>query len=438
MRGHTANQLSFGEGFIDPSLFALDEELTRVDELLCEPELTKPFESVFDESMGRPGTPVDVYLRMMYLKFRWGLSYEELEREVRERLTWRHFCHLSLTDPVPDSTTLIKLNQRFGEKRIGELNKRLLKHLVKTRSIKPRRIRIDSTTLESHITYPTDIGLIHQAVKTLTRTARSLGEKITGHVRATKKALAQMGATLKSKSKAQKQKLQKTLRHVAHLAEDTVRQSEKALQRIKRQKGPSPVQERFEQEIRLAEEILKQTEAKLSGKQSIPNRIVSFHDPEARVIRKGKLAKPNEFGRSMQMVQDESGVILEYKIHQGNPADKRELLPIVKRFKRRFGRSPRDVATDKGYYSQNNLKRLEKLGVKRIGIPKLGRLTAREKHRQESKWFRRLQRFRCGMEATISMLKRCFSLGRILVRGSPATSIWAGLAIFSYNIWQMT
>jgi IS5 family transposase len=193
MRGQSNRQLSFGEGFIDPQLFKLDEELKQVDELLSEREFLKPFEAVFDPTMGCPGTAVDVYLRMMYLKFRWGLSYEEVETEVRERLPWRHFCRLSLRDPVPDATTLIKLNQRFGEERIAALNKKLVRHLVKTKSIKPRRIRIDSTTLEAHITYPTDVGLIHQTVRTLTRTAGKLGEKITSHVRATKKAVARLG-----------------------------------------------------------------------------------------------------------------------------------------------------------------------------------------------------------------------------------------------------
>jgi IS5 family transposase len=143
--------MSFGDGFIDPSLYELDEELKRVDELLGDAKLLKPFEEVFDDSMGRPGTAVGIYLRMMYLKFRWGLSYEEVEMEVRERLSWHYFCHLSLMDTVPDATTLIKLNQRFGEGRVGHLNKQLVGHVVKHRAIKPRRIRIDSTTLEAHI-----------------------------------------------------------------------------------------------------------------------------------------------------------------------------------------------------------------------------------------------------------------------------------------------
>jgi IS5 family transposase len=173
MRTSIAQQFGFGDGFIDPSLYELDEELRNVDELLSQSKLLKPFEEVFDESLGRPGTPVGIYLRMMYLKFRWGLSYEEVEREVRERLPWRYFCHLSLMDAVPDATTLIKLNQRFGEERMAKLNQELVRSLVKTRSIKPRRIRIDSTTLEAHISYPNDVGVLHQAVKTLTRTASS-------------------------------------------------------------------------------------------------------------------------------------------------------------------------------------------------------------------------------------------------------------------------
>src|SRR5688572_14544368 len=228
MRRPISQQMSFGDGFIDASLYELDEELKKVDELLCNTQLLKPFEEVFDPSLGRPGTAVGIYLRMMYLKFRWGLSYEEVEREVRERLPWRYFCHLSLMDPVPDATTLIKLNQRFGQDRISGLNKHLVKQLIKSRSIKPRRIRIDSTTLEAHISYPNDVGVMHQAIKTLTRTARSLGQKITSHVRAAKRALFSWSQSAKGKPKERQRKGRKILKKVAKLVQHTVRQSRQA------------------------------------------------------------------------------------------------------------------------------------------------------------------------------------------------------------------
>ena len=438
MRGQSTQQLSFGEGFIDPSLFELDEELRQVDKLLCEKSFIQPFEETFDPTMGRPGTPVDVYLRMMFLKFRWGLSYEEVEQEVRERLPWRRFCHLSLMDTVPDSTTLIKLNQKFGDQLINDLNKKLVKHLLKKNSIKPRKIRIDSTTIEAHISYPTDVKLLHSVVSTLTRTARRVGEAITSHVRATKKAVARLGQSLKSRSDSGKQEARKTLKRMAKLTHDTVEQSCRALTHALRSAKPSHHLASFQHQIAVAEKILSQTEDKLRGVESIPERIVSFHDPEVRVIRKGKLGKPNEFGRTLELVQDESGLMLDYQILAHNPSDRTRALPIVKRFQKHFRTTPQAVALDKGYYSSDNLKELRALGVCHVGLPKLGRLTSRERRRQTSRWFRELQRFRCGIEAAISMLKRCFSLDRILSSGSVGTAIWVGFSLFSYNLWQMT
>ena len=432
MRTKTTQQLSFGDGFIDPSLYELDDELKRVDALLSQKEFLIPFNDVFSETMGRPGTPIPVYLRMQYLKSRFGLTYEEVEREVAERIPWRFFCHLSLQDRVPDSTTLIKLNQRFGDERLAVLNKALIKHLVKSKAIRPRKIRIDSTTIETNIIYPTDIGLLHQVVKTLTHHATKAGVKISNHVRATKKALARLGASLKSKNKQQKTQVKEALRKTSEFASETIAECKNAMKRI------SVKRKSFTRDLDIAEKILEQTKQKLSGITSIAERIVSLHDPEARPIRKGKLKKPNEFGRTLQLVQDSSGVILDYELQHGNPSDKTELLPLVKKFKKRFGRVPSELAADKGYYSEENIRHLKDTNVKRVGIAKIGRLSKQEKKKQHSKWFKNLQRFRCGIEAGISMLKRCFSLGNTKVRGTKATAVCVNWAIFSYNLWQRT
>ena len=429
--------MSFGDGFVDASLYELDEELKTVDELLSNTQLVKPFEEVFDETLGRPGTPAGIYLRMMYLKFRWGLSYEEVEREVRERLPWRYFCHLSLMDGVPDATTLIKLNQRFGEERVKGLNKRLIKELLKTRSLKPRRIRIDSTTLEAHISYPNDVGVIHQAVKTLTRTAASLGKKITSHVRATKRALFSWSQTAKANPKERKEKGRRLLKKVARLVQHTVAESRTTFHSLCGS-ATDPLKQKFFEQIELAQTLLSQTEQKLAGKKSIPERIVSFHDAQARPICKGKLNKPVEFGRTLQLVQDSSGVIVHYEVHCGNPNDSTQLLSLVRQTKNSLGVKPKDLAADRGYYSADNVVKLGKAGIEKVSIPKVGRLSRAETTHQQKKWFRELQRFRCGIEAAISMLKRKFGLGRVLAKGSAGTAIWTGLAIFAYNLWQRT
>ena len=129
---------------------------------------------------------------------------------------------------------------------------------------------------------------------------------------------------------------------------------------------------------------------------------------------KGKLDKPVEFGRTMELVQDDSGVIVHYEVHQGNPSDKIHLLSLVRQTKKVLSQSPQELAADRGFYSAQNLLKLRRLKVRRVGIPKIGRLTPSETQHQRTHWFRELQRFRCGIEACISMLKRQFGLGKVL------------------------
>ena len=128
--------------------------------------------------------------------------------------------------------------------------------------------------------------------------------------------------------------------------------------------------------------------------------------------------------------------IVHYEIHGGNPNDSTQLLSLVRETKKRLGVKPKELAADRGYYSAENVRKLRNAGIRRVGIPKVGRLTATESRHQHTKWFRALPRFRCGIEAAISMLKRKFSLSRVLARGDPGTAIWTGWAIFSYNLWQ--
>ena len=256
-------------------------------------------------------------------------------------------------------------------------------------------------------------------------------------MRATKRALALWGQSSKAKPKQRKIQGKKVLKKVAQLATDTLEHSRQAFNQLSTT-VPAQLKETFMAQIGLAEELLKQTEDKLRGNRSIAERIVSFFDPHARAIVKGKLDKPVEFGRTLQLVQDDSGVIVHYEIHRGNPSDKTGLLSLVRQTKKILKQAPRELATDRGYYSADNVNKLSRLGVRRVGIPKIGRLSQFETTHQRRRWFRELQRFRCGIEAGISLLKRRFSLGRVLAKGSPATAVWTGFAIFAFNLWQQT
>ena len=62
-------------------------ELARVDVLLDDPVFFVPFIPFFDPRMGRPSTPMETYLRLMFLKFRYRLRFESLCREVSDSIT---------------------------------------------------------------------------------------------------------------------------------------------------------------------------------------------------------------------------------------------------------------------------------------------------------------------------------------------------------------
>ena len=103
-----AEQVSGWEAALPAELLRLPEELARVDALLDDPVFFVPFAPFFDPRIGRPSTPMETYLRMMFLKFRYRLGYETLCREVADSISWRRFCRIPLDGQVPHPTTLMK------------------------------------------------------------------------------------------------------------------------------------------------------------------------------------------------------------------------------------------------------------------------------------------------------------------------------------------
>jgi transposase, IS5 family len=113
----TDPQHSLWEAILPDSCLGLPAELARVDALLDSPAFLAPLAGHFDPRIGRPSVPLDTYLRMMFLKFRYQLGYELLCREVADSISWQRFCRIPLGGRVPHPTTLVKLTRRLGERR---------------------------------------------------------------------------------------------------------------------------------------------------------------------------------------------------------------------------------------------------------------------------------------------------------------------------------
>jgi IS5 family transposase len=109
-----APEASLWEAVLPEEVLRLSEELARVDALLDDPAFFAPFVPFFDPRVGRPSTPMEVYLRLMFLKFRYRLGYESLCREVSDSITWRRFCRIpagwscSASDDVDEAAHAVR------------------------------------------------------------------------------------------------------------------------------------------------------------------------------------------------------------------------------------------------------------------------------------------------------------------------------------------
>src|SRR6201998_2877256 len=166
------DQPSVWESRLPAELLRLPEELARVDALLDDPAFFAPFAPHFHPVLGRPSTPVECYLRLMFLKFRYGLGYESLCAEVSDSISWRRFCRIPLDGKVPHPTTLMKLTSRCGSTAVDGLNEALLAKAAGQKLLRTSRLRADTTVVPANVAYPTDSGLLAKAVGKLVRAAR--------------------------------------------------------------------------------------------------------------------------------------------------------------------------------------------------------------------------------------------------------------------------
>src|SRR3954469_25535063 len=168
------DQVSLWEAVLPAELLKLPDELARVDGLLDDPVFFAPFERFFDPRMGRPSTPMETYLRLMFLKFRYRLGYESLCREVSDSITWRRFCRIGLDGSVPHPTTLMKLTTRCGSAAVDGLNEALLAKAAEAKLLRTNKVRVDTTVVEADVGYPTDSGLLAKGIGAMTRSVQRI------------------------------------------------------------------------------------------------------------------------------------------------------------------------------------------------------------------------------------------------------------------------
>ena len=173
---------------------------------------------------------------------------------------------------------------------------------------------------------------------------------------------------------------------------------------------------------------LAQTRARvLGGDTHVPDKVLSLFEPHTATIRKGKIAKPNEFGNLVTIQEAEHQIVTAYEVHAGAPADVTLWTPALDRHQPIFGRAPDLAAGDRGFSSAANEQAAIDRGVRRVILPRRGPKSPARRAYERQRWFRRGQRWRVGCEGRISVLKRRHGLDRCRYHGLDGMHRWVGL-----------
>jgi IS5 family transposase len=353
-------QPSLWESVLPEVCLRLPAELERVDAWLDDERFFAPFVPHFSARMGRPSIPMETYLRLMFLKHRYRLGYESLCAEVSDSISWRRFCRLDIDARLPHPTTLMKITTRCGEQAIAELNEQLLATAVEARVVKTGKVRADTTVVSANVDYPTDTGLLARAVSRMSRLVgriRAVGAAprttFQDRTRAAGRRVRAIAAHLRLRNAQAREQAQATVTRITAeltgLARRTATEAKAVLRNARRALGR--VTGRARGRLRRAVNelavvigrtatVITQARIRLAGGQpDSATRLVSLHDPDARLIIKGRLGKPIEFGYKAQIVDNVDGIVLDHTVEAGNPADAPQLAPAIGRITRR-GRPP--------------------------------------------------------------------------------------------------
>jgi len=397
---------------------------------------------------GRLGTPAEVVIRMLILKHLFDWSYDDLEREVRANLVYRMFTRIDAGD-VPDAKTILKIARALGAEVIEQLHRQVVEVAKRAGVTHGRRFRIDTTVVETNVHYPTDSTLLQDGMRVLTRTLQrastALGDqpgRIRNRLRSVTRRVLIIGYEARSPKTRDAlvksyRKLMATTRAVLR---DTATMVRRLGQRVRTARATThPILQRAQNQLQqmrpFVQRVLAQTRARvLGGDTHAPDKVLSLFEPHTTTIRKGKIAKPNEFGNLVTIQEAEHQIVTAYEIHTARPADVTLWTPALDRHQAIFGHAPDLAAGDRGFSSATNEQAATNRGVRRVVLPRRGPKSPARRAYERQPWFRRGQRWRVGCEGRISVLKRRHGLRRCRYRGVDGMHRWVGFGVIADNL----
>lgn len=428
--------------FVSPDLpHEHARELRGIDKILCDnPTVArlvwKDLQQGRREGFGRPGLSAEQVLRAAVLKQLNGFSYDELAFHIADSRTYLRFCGFTHPLQVPKKSAFAENIKRISPETWEQINRTLVGY-AEARGVEDgQKVRIDPTVTESNIGHPTDNALLFDGVRTLTRilvrARKSVGISFRSSLkRAKRHHMAAVNA------KRQEQRLE-PYKELLKITRRTLRRAEVAVPLLRQEGGlfssfAQSLADELEHYIPLIWQVVSQTEQRILHGASVPaeDKLVSIFEPHTDIIRKD--GRDTYYGHKVTLTGGRSGLVLDWVVEDGNPADSTLFLRMLDRHHELYGRYPRQAAADGALATKDNLSDAKERGVQDVVFAKRRGLSVEEM--ASSTWvYRRLRNFRAGIEGIISFLKRVFGLGRCTWKGAASFASYVGASIVSANL----
>ena len=379
---------------------------------------------------GAKGMSADQVLRSAVVKTLYSFTYEELAFHIVDSQSLRWFCRIGIAEEGFKKSTLNRNIKSISDQTWEAVHRCLLEYASEQKIEKGRQVRIDCTCVETNIHEPSDSSLLYDGVRVLTRhikQAKAEGIKVSGFSNHQRRAKRRMLAILNAKNKKQRKTAYLDLLKVADMVLGYASTAETNLLGSPSLKALA-ISEAIKHDAALMGKVIDQTRRRVLLGEKVPagEKVFSIFEPHTDIIIKDR--RETIYGHKICLTGGVSNLILDCRIFEGNPADSSLTISMLDRQKDIYGRYPLKASLDGGFASKDNLKQAKEREIKDICFSKRRGLEKTDMCRSEYV-YNRLRRFRAGIEAGISWLKRCMGLTRCTWKGwhSFKSYVWSSI-----------
>jgi len=395
---------------------------------------------IFKRRTGARGMSADQTLRAAIIMRLFEFTYEDLAFHISDSRCLRRFCRIGFADKGFKKSALNANIKCLSEQTWQVILRDLLGYAKKEGIEKGRKVRIDCTVVESNIHKPFDSVQLWDCVRVLTRLLQfardRLGVKIifSDHQRVAKR---KMVGIQYAKGEKQRQPLYKNLLKTTRKVIGYARQAEGILEQLSAADiRVLALLNEIKHYAALSEQVYEQTYRRVIQGESVPaeQKVVSIFEDHTDIIIKDR--RDTHYGHKICLSGGASNLILDCVILEGNPADSDLVEQMIDRLNQIYGRYPLKVALDGGFASKDNLAVAKQRGVKDVCFAKKRGLEVSDMCRSEYV-YKKLRRFRAGIESGISWLKRSFGLTRCTWKGFASFKCYVLASVVAANLLTM-